>query len=174
MGLLKFLGGLLIIVSTTSMGFLYGSRFSNRFDNLIFLEQCFKILETEIVYGAVPLPEALTNVYNKGNKKVSFIFEEIKIYLLNNKKGDVFNSFTSVTAVLRDKLNLKERDIEIFLSLGRVLGSSDRQDQEKNFKFILNQIAILQKEAKLERDKNEKMYKNLGILTGIGIVIILL
>ncbi|CCQ95993.1 putative Stage III sporulation protein AB [[Clostridium] ultunense Esp] len=174
MGLFKFLGGLLIILSTTSMGFHYGSRFANRFDNLIFLEQCFKILETEIVYGAVPLPEALTNVYNKGNKKVSFIFEEIKIYLLNNKKGDVFNSFTSVATVLRDRLNLKEGDIEIFLSLGRVLGSSDRQDQEKNFKLILNQIAILQKEAKLERDKNEKMYKNLGILTGIAIVIILL
>ncbi len=174
MGLLKLMGGLLIILSTTLMGFYYGSRFSNRFNNLIYLEQCLKILETEIVYGAIPLPEALSNVYNKGNKKVSFIFEEIKENLLNNKKGDIFNSFFSIVDLLKDRLNLKDEDIEIFLSLGRVLGSSDRQDQEKNFKYIFNQITLLQKEAKLEKDKNERMYKNLGVLTGITIVIILL
>ncbi|HSH35746.1 stage III sporulation protein SpoIIIAB [Schnuerera sp.] len=174
MGLIKAMGGLLIILSTTLIGFYYGNRFSNRYYNLIYLEQCFKILETEIVYGAVPLPEALTNVYNKGNKKVSFIFEEVKRHLLENKKGDIFHSFSNVVNLLKDRLSFKDRDIEIFLSLGRVLGSSDRQDQEKNFKFILNQIAVLQREAKLEKDKNEKMYKNLGILTGIAIVIILL
>lgn len=174
MGLLKLVGGLLIISSTTLMGYYYGNRFSNRLNSLIHLEQCLKILETEIVYGAIPLPEALTNVYNKGNKKVSFIFEEIKLELLNNKKGDIYHGFSMVVHLLKDKLYLKEEDIEIFLSLGRVLGSSDRQDQEKNFKYIFNQIAILQKEAKLERDKNEKMYKNLGILTGITILIILL
>ncbi|MFS8541749.1 MAG: stage III sporulation protein AB, partial [Tissierellales bacterium] len=75
---------------------------------------------------------------------------------------------------LIEELNLKEEDIELFLSLGRLLGTSDRTDQEKNFKLILNQIEILINEAKLEKDKNEKMYKNLGILAGIAIVIILL
>ncbi|MCF6465622.1 stage III sporulation protein SpoIIIAB [Clostridium sp. Cult2] len=174
MALIKIIGGLLIILSTTLMGYHYGSRFSNRLNNLLYLEQCFKILETEIVYGAIPLPEALTNVYNKGNKKISYIFEEIKLHLLHNKTGDIYHSFYSVIVLLKDRLSFKKEDIEIFLSLGRVLGSSDRQDQEKNFKFIFNQLEILQKEAKLERDKNEKMYKNLGILTGITIVIILL
>ena len=174
MVLIKFVGVLLIIFSTTLMGFYYGKRYSNRLNNLIYIEQCIKILETEIVYGATPLPEALTNVYNKGNKKVSFIFEDIKVHLLENKKGDVFNSFSYVTNSLKDRLSFKGEDMEILLSLGRVLGSSDRGDQEKSFKLILNQINVLEKEAKLERDKNEKMFKNLGILTGLAIVIILL
>ncbi len=112
------------------------------------MEQCIKILETEIVYGAVLLPEALTNVYSKGNKKVSFVFEDIKNHLLENKKGEVFDSFSYVIASLRDELNFKEEDIEMFLSLGRIVGSSDRQDQEKNFKLILNQITVLEREAK--------------------------
>lgn len=174
MGVLKIIGGSLIVLSTTLIGFYYGNRFSNRLGNLVYMEQCIKILETEIVYGAVPLPDALDNVYNKGNKKVSFIFKEVKKHLLNNKDGDIYQSFNNVTALLESKLNFKQEDIEILLSLGRVLGSSDRQDQEKNFKLILNQIAIIQNEAKLERDKNEKMYKNLGVLTGLAIVIILL
>lgn len=174
MGILKIIGGLLILFSSTLLGYYYGNRFSTRLENLFHLEQCIKILETEIVYGAVPLPEALTNVYNKGNKKISFIFEEVKTYLLNNKNGNVFCSFKNVINLEKTRLNFKEEDVELFLSLGRVLGSSDRQDQEKNFKLILNQISIIQSEAKLERDKNEKMYKNLGILAGLAIVIILL
>ena len=174
MVLIKFLGGILIIFSTTLMGFYYGKKYSSRFNNLLYMEQCIKILETEIVYGAVPLPEALTNVYNKGNKKVSFIFEDIKNHLLDNKKGDVFNSFYYIVISAKERLNFKDEDIEILLSLGRVLGSSDREDQEKNFKLILNQIDVLEKEAKLGKDKNENMFKNLGILTGLAIIIILL
>ena len=105
---------------------------------------------------------------------MSFVFKEISDHLKANKNGDLFQSFHSVVGILRNSLNLKDEDIELFLSLGRVLGSSDRKDQEKNFNFVFKQISVLQKEAKIEKDKNEKIYKNLGILSGITILIILL
>ena len=171
---IKMLGAFLIIFSTSIIGYCYGRRFSDRLNNLIYMEQCIKILETEIVYGAILMPEALSNVYNKGNKKVSFIFNDIKKSLLEDKKGDIYNSFLNVSSSLKNNLYFKDEDVEIFLSLGRVLGSSDRKDQEKNFELILKQISFLEKEARLERDKNEKMFKSLGILTGLVIVIILL
>lgn len=174
MGLMKILGSILIVLSSSLIGYYLGNKYSARLENLMHLEQCIKILETEIVYGAVPLPEALTNVYLKGNKKVSYIFEEIKINLLSNRDGDLYKSFEMVKSQLLEDFSLEEEDVELFLSLGRLLGNSDRADQEKNFKLILNHIKILKEEAKLERDKNEKMYKNLGILAGIAIVIILL
>ena len=174
MWLFKIAGGSLIIFSCTLIGFHLGKKFSDRYQNLKHLEQCIKILETEIVYGAVPLPDALMNVYRKGNKTISFIFKDINSHLLENRDGDIFSSFLNLVDVLKAKLNFKEEDIELFLSLGRMIGSSDRQDQEKNFKLILKQIAVNQGEAKLQRDKNERMYKNLGVLTGVAIIIILL
>ncbi len=174
MGLLKIFASILIVSSTSLIGYCFGNRYSTRLENLLHLEQCIKILETEIVYGAVPLPEALTNVYIKGNKKVSFIFEEIRRNLLNNRDGDLLKSFKMVSNKLTEQLSFKETDVELFLSLGRLLGSSDRSDQEKNFKLILKQIEILKNEAKIEMDRNEKVYKNLGVLAGITIVIILL
>lgn len=174
MGVLKILGSLLIVFSSSIIGYYLGNKYSARLENLLHIEQCIKILETEIVYGAVPIPDALNNVYLKGNKKVSYIFQQIRNNLLYNKDVDLLRSFEMVKRQLIEELNLKEEDIELFLSLGRLLGTSDRTDQEKNFKLILNQIEILINEAKLEKDKNEKMYKNLGILAGIAIVIILL
>ena len=71
-------------------------------------------------------------------------------------------------------LSFKKEDVETFLSLGRVLGTSDRLDQQKNFALILNQMDGLISEAKEERAKNEKLYKSLGIITGIGIIILLI
>ncbi len=174
MGFLKILSSLLIVFSSSLIGYYYGNKYSLRLENLLYLEQCIKILETEIVYGAIPLPEALTNVYLKGNKKVSYIFEEVKSNLLNNKDEDLYGSFYRVGSKLIEELNFTKEDVELFLSLGRLLGSSDRSDQEKNFKLLLNQIEILKDEALVEKNKNEKVYKNLGILAGIAIVIILL
>lgn len=165
---------LIVIFSTcTSIGFLHGRTFSTRLENLIYLEQCIKMLETEIVYGSTPLPQALSNISNKGNPKVSFVFEEIKKDLLENKRGDIHLSFISVKEILSSKFNFKKVDIDTFMSLGRVLGTSNREDQEKNLKITLNQISGLIFEAREERNKNEKLYKTLGLITGIGIIIIL-
>lgn len=173
MMVLKMTAIMIIFFTCTIIGYVYGRRFSTRLENLILLEQCIKILETEIVYGSTPLPEALSNVYRKGNIKVSYIFEEIKDDLLLNKRGLVYNSFLAVEDRLYNELHLNKEDVETFLSLGRVLGTSDRMDQQKNFILIYNQIAALILDAKFERNKNEKLYKNLGIITGIGIIIIL-
>ena len=161
---LKIIGSVLIIFSTSIMGYCYGKQFSNRLNNLIYMEQCIKILETEIVYGSNLLTEALNNVYLRGNKKVSFIFREIKDHLLSTKDGDVYSSFLVASNSLKNTLSFKDEDIELFLSLGRVLGSSDRKDQEKNFSLILKQISFLQTNARIERDKSERMFKGLGIL----------
>lgn len=171
---LKLTGSFLIVLSSSLIGYIYGKSYRERLENLIYLESCIKILETEIMYGANPLPEALKNVHNKGNKKVSFIFNLISRELKINKSGNVLTCFLTVVDIMKKDLNYKKEDIEVFLNLGRTLGASSRKDQEKNFKLILAQIKSLEKEARLEKEKNEKMFKNLGFLSGLAIVVILL
>jgi stage III sporulation protein AB len=84
------------------------------------------------------------------------------------------DGFLSVEDVLKEELLFKKEDVEVFLSLGRMLGNSDRSDQEKNFKLIFMEIGNLEEEAREEKEKNEKVYKNLGLLFGVALVIILL
>jgi stage III sporulation protein AB len=174
MGVLKLTLLLLVFLTCSTIGYLYGKSFSLRLENLINLEQCIKILETEVVYGLTPLPEALSNVHRKGKEKVSYIFEEIKEDLVNNKRGGVYDSFLSVEGNLYNNLNFKKEDVETFLSLGRVLGTSDRIDQQKNFILVSNQISAQIFEAREERNKNAKLYRNLGVITGVAIIILLI
>lgn len=169
----KLISSIGIFLASSTIGYLYGHRYSARLVNLIYLKQSIKILETEIVYGATPLPDALLNVYRKGKSDISFIFRDISEDLQSNKRYELINSFSTVVTDMETKLNLKKEDIEMFLSLGSVLGTSDRNDQQKNFNLIFNEIDGLIEDAKAEREKNEKLYKTFGVITGIGIVILL-
>ncbi|WP_425448605.1 stage III sporulation protein SpoIIIAB [Dethiothermospora halolimnae] len=174
MFLLKIIGSIIIIISSSLIGFLYGNRYSTRVKNLNHIQNCLQLVETEIIYRATPLPDALGQVYEKGNKNVSFIFKDIRETLLKNKNMDISSSFNHVLESSKDRLKFQEDDIEILRYLGRVIGTSDRLDQQKHLKVIMEQIIIQQREAQENRKKNEKMYKSLGILSGLAIIIILL
>lgn len=163
-----------IFLCCSYLGYIYGKIYSFRLENLIYLKQAIRVLETEIIYGATPLPEALLNVSKKSNHKISPIFKEIRRDLISNKRGLVYNSFLSIEKDLYNKYYFKKKEIETFMDLGRVIGTSDRNDQEKNFALTFTQIEEAVLEAKYEREKNEKLYRSLGIITGIGIIIILL
>lgn len=170
---IKVVGCLMIILSSSFLGFSYSRVYSERLNNLINFQNCLQILETEIIYGANPLPDALREVYFKGNKKVSYIFNEIREFLVNNKDLSVYDGFLHVVPEMKENLCFKEQDIEIILSFGRSLGISNRIDQEKYFKVASVQLKRQQKEAEEEKMKNGKMYKSLGILIGFGIVLAL-
>lgn len=173
MFMIKAFACLIIILSSSILGFSYSRLYNERLNNLINFQYCIQILETEIIYAANPLPDALKEVYNKGNKKVSYIFNEIRKYLLNNKNSNVYDGFLHITPELKESLCFKEQDIEIILSFGRSLGLSNRIDQEKYFKVLEVQLKAQQKEAEDEKLKNGKMYKSLGVLIGFGIVLAL-
>ncbi len=172
--ILKIILYLCIVLVCTVLGYLYSGIYVKRFENLVSLKGAIKILETEIVYGATPLPEALSNVYRKASPKVRDIFKDIENDLASNKRVLAFDSFLYVEEKMYSDYCFKKQEIEAFMDLGRVIGGSDRVDQEKNLTLILDQMDGFIDEARDERDKNEKMYRNLGVLSGLGIIIMLL
>ena len=98
----------------------------------------------------------------------------IKNDLLNNKRNYIYDSFLHVEELMGDKLSFKKEDINIFLGLGRLLGSNNRNDQKNSFKLILNQLNNQILEAKEEKKQNEKLYRSLGMIAGFGITILLI
>lgn len=170
---IKLLGSVFIIISSTMIGIEYSRKYSKRLNNLKYLQNCIQMLETEIVYSSNQLPDALESIYIKGNAKVSFLFNNIKEYLIENKDKSLFESFKHNIEKSKDKLYLDSDDVEILLSLGRILGTSDAVDQQKHFKTAIMNLEVNQRDAKEKKDKNEKMYRSLGVLFGVAVVIIL-
>jgi len=65
-------------------------------------------------------------------------------------------------------------DIEQFMSLGSSLGYLDGEMQLNGIEMVISYIDMVTEELKVSSDKNKKMYRSLGVLGGILIVIVLL
>lgn len=172
MGAFKILFNVVILLSTSMIGFFYGLKFNKRAKNLLDLEYCIRILKSEVIIGNTPLSIALENTYKKGKGEISNIFRIIKEDLINQKREDIYYSFLNLEDILANKYMLNKEDIELLFFLGKVLGKTNRADQEKNFIFILDQISNLRVQANLEKIRNGKLYPSLGVLIGLGIIII--
>lgn len=174
MDALRLIFNSIIIVFSSVLGYAYGNIYTKRAKNLLDLQYCIRILESEIINGNLPLPQALENTYIKGRGNIAVIFHEIKEDLLVNKQEDVYYSFQIQKIILKDRYALNDQDIEVFLYLGKILGKTNRVDQEKKIRFVITQLDNHYMEAESERKKNTKLYRTLGFLVGLGVVIILI
>lgn len=174
MGYIKLGFNILILLFSSIIGFAFGDIYSKRARNLLDLKYCIRVLESEIINGIIPLPEALENVSLKGRGSIALVFKEIRDDLVTNQREDIYQSFILHKDVLKGRYGLSDKDIEVFLFLGKILGKTDKRDQEKNMGFIISQIDNHYMEAKAESEKHTKLYRSLGVLVGLGLIIILI
>ena len=69
---------------------------------------------------------------------------------------------------------LNQEDINIIKGLGKQLGKTDVEGQVSEIALTNEFLDIQIKDAEEQCKKNEKMYKTLGTIIGIAIVIILI
>lgn len=70
--------------------------------------------------------------------------------------------------------DLTSDDINVIKDFGKTLGQTDLQGQLSKTKLTLEFLDKQIQEAQIDESKNKKMYKTLGVLTGLGLVIILI
>lgn len=163
-----------IFIICTLMGFAYGEKYGKRVISLMGLHQSIRLLEAEVIVFANPLPVAINNIRKRVSAEINEVFNIILKEMQSNESGDLYYSFLKTTNYLEKTCLLKTDDINVFLSLGKIIGKTNRNDQEQHFKYILNELEQLILDAKEEKNRNEKMYRSLGILMGLGMIIILI
>ena len=171
MNILKFLLLAVLFCTSTIIGILISKRYSNRVQILNDLKNALNIFEVKINYSFETIPEIFKEISEKFNGSVGKLFAET-VNNIENKNliaGDAWEK-----AIDNNKDCLKKEDINCIKTLGKMLGKTDIEGQ-------INQIELAQtflekqiNEALHEKDKNEKMYKKLGAIVGLIIVIVLL
>lgn len=172
--MIRIIGFLFIILSSSGIGYIMGTRFDLRVRELKLLKVALQMLETEIVYSNTPLPLAFESVQRKSTHPISNLFKAVKYNLEKRTFGSVGEAFCQSIDDTRDQMSLSKEDIETLKSFGNSIGNSDIEGQVKSFKMIIKQLDSQEIKAEESKDKNEKMYKSLGFLGGLAIVILLL
>ncbi len=170
--ILKFVGFLLVLVSTTLIGVYFGSKESFRVMDLREFKKALIILKSEIEYLNSPLLEAMQNVSVKTQVPINQIFIDMSKKMFCLGDDDIYTVWKESVSNNIKKTYLKNDDIDLFLGFGKCLGHHDKKLQINNIRFAIEQIderiEILNKEAL----KSKKMYNSIGILSGILICII--
>ena len=172
MEFLRYVFLIAILIGSTSIGFLISKGYKNRVLELRCFSNLINILQNKIKFTHKPLCDVLEEVSNiKTNAKISQIFKKTAKNLENQTCEEALDKAITEEKVF---LNLNTEDIELIKTLGTVLGKTDidgQMSEINQFNVLLeNQI----RKAEQEQLKNEKMYKSLGTIVGLVIVIILI
>jgi stage III sporulation protein AB len=171
--LLKINGGLLIVSASGLLGILFSNRLSLRYREITNMRRFMQMLETEVIYGATPLPAALSSISNKTEGVISRFFGNISDSLTERSFYTVRDAWTDSAEVLLTQSSLQRSDIELIKSFGSILGCSDREDQKKHFQLFYLQLNHQEDAAMEEIKRSAKMYRSLGFILGIAIFVVL-
>lgn len=69
---------------------------------------------------------------------------------------------------------LEYEEWSLLNQIGEVLGKTDRASQSSFIIMMREKFAVQEKKAEEDRARKEKLYKNLGILGGLAIVLVLI
>ena len=167
MEIIKWILSILVVIVSAALGLNKSKKFVEREYILSESITLFKRLQNEIVYLLSPLPNAIESARINLNTQFKDVVGSIGLSIL---QGD-FN-LNSVEMELSALFQLTQYDRQIIASGLVSLGMSDVSSQVG---IIANTIELLEaqkNDAREEKVKNSKLYKTIGLISGVMIAII--
>lgn len=119
MDIIRYIFFILILMSSTSIGFILSKRFIDREEELNCLLKYITILQNQIKFTHKPLNDIFEEISKLGtNKQLSEVFNIVRTKL---KTKSMEIAWQESIAEKKDFLNLKKEDIALIKTLGNVL-----------------------------------------------------
>ena len=165
-------GCIALIAGCGSLGLWLANRIRRRPSELRESLMALALLDTEIVWGATPLPEAFGIIKQRTDTPWQGFFKELQDRLQRGESASIAWKET----ILNQKAYfcLKAEDWQVMGDVGKGLGRSDRTEQHKQLELVLRQLTLLKERADIWSTKQAKMWSYLGFLCGIAGVLILI
>lgn len=165
--MLKYLGFIIIFLTSLLLGYIHFKKFSNRVNFLIRYSQFINYIEAEILYSSDIIID-LIKKYSINDSLNNFL-----IYFIDKLKSGftVKNAWKIALNDIKDFSGLTGDDIMLIENFGSTFGNSDIDSQvsycKMNKKLIDSQINV----ALENKEKKGKLYFTLYMLGGISIIL---
>lgn len=165
---IKLLILLLVFASSVSIGFLVAKRYANRVKELKDMKNALNMFETKIKFTYASVPEIFKEISNQfAGETVGQVFEKASNLMEDKSAGEAWNE-----AIDTVSSNITDEDKMVLKNLGKMLGQTDIDGQISEIKLVSNFLDTQIDLAEVDRRKNEKMYRTLGGIVGLTLVII--
>lgn len=165
----KIIIAIAILFITSYMGMELANSLKSREEVLTDMITFLRLVQNEMMYMLNSLPTAYEMSRQRLNTELKNVLGAIS---LDMSEFGVEKIDASITNNINSIKCLNDYDKEIIISTLKNLGRSDLESQ---YNIIENGITIINKqikEANEIKNKNSKVYKTIGVITGLMIVII--
>ncbi|NMA34407.1 MAG: stage III sporulation protein AB [Clostridiaceae bacterium] len=170
--LFKIIGSLVVLLSSSFLGYIMSRDCSKRPQQLRRMQNLLQMFENQITYLSDVLAEVFERIGRAGGETGIFFITAVELL----KKGQASSASEAWEKAVKKCIRmtaLNKEDEQVLLSFGRSLGNTDLDGQIRNIRLTLGQLAMQERKAEENRKKNESMYRSLGILGGMAVVIVL-
>lgn len=167
---MQILGGILVLITTSIIGFYIGNIPSNRKRDLLQFKTIINILLSEIK-RQTPLKIASSNIAEVSSFPFNKIFKNISLLLeTENPK----NAFEISMKTYEKNTYLTKEDIMIINNCFSIIGSVDSEVQKNAILDLNNLLDSSINDCNEIASKHKKMYISLGVSFGLLINVLLL
>ncbi len=159
---------LFLFIFACFLGLMLSKKYKYRLQELCDMQNALNVLGNKIKFTYEPLNEIFEYISEKTSKNVSNIFrnakEKMKVMPASKAWEEAIDETDSY-------LNMEDK--ETIKMLSKLLGITDIEGQISQINITKTFLEKQIKDAENEKQKNEKLYKKLGLSIGAAIVIIL-
>lgn len=158
-----------IFLVCSTIGLLKSQKYTYRVEELKEFKNALNMFKTKIRFTYEPIPEIFTQISTNTSPNIGSIFKIASYNMQFFPAGDAWNK-----AIDTDILNIDIEDKKVLKNLSKLLGATDVEGQLSQIEVTPNFLDEQIQKAEKQRQKSEGMYRKLGMIIGLGIVIILI
>ena len=170
--MIKMLGIIMILGSTTALGFFEKQKLITRKKALLKIIDMLDKMTRELKFSYIEIPDLLNKLCDKS--PVGNIFKELCKLIKNDDNLSIEHKWIKCFKDYAPLVGFNSEDIEILQNISTILGKYDVKEQVKSLEYYKSQLSsnLSQAEYKLKNEGN--INRTLCVSIGLVIIIILI
>lgn len=171
---MRAFGAILVIGASTVLGVLVAENYRQRPRLLGRFAAAIELLRSQIGFGLMPLPRAFETVGDMTAGVVSDIFREASSILQSGEGLTGGEAWEAAIGRKLPELPFDSDELALLRDIGRPLGLSDREDQEKHLALAAESLRARMARIEEAATRSARLWVYLGISGGAILVLLLL
>lgn len=170
---MRLVGAALLVAATGLLGARAGLWYVQRARHLAQFALALHVLETDIAFGALPLPEALRRAGEAVGGPVGAVFAAAAQRLVADPGCSGPDAWRGAVDRRGGRLALTEGDREALRAAGVRLGASDADDQVRYLRAARHTLRVRAEQAQAEGDVGARLWRYVGVSAGLAAALLL-
>jgi stage III sporulation protein AB len=170
----QVLGAGLVMGTAAWLGYRLAGRLLGRPRQLRALQTGLSVLQTEIEWGAIPLPEALRSAAQAAEGPSGSLLRQVADAIQKGGGTAPGEALRSALVAVGPDTCLSPEDLAILGALAPTLGATGRTDQIRHLALARERLAGAEALARAEAERYERLARWGPVLIGAAIVLVLI